>query len=76
MNHYQKLAVVGFRVIGLTFAVSMFIATALHIVLYRAYGGQNSVELVSALLYLLLGILLTVLSKPLSRLVVKGFKEK
>jgi len=76
MDHYQKLAVLLFRLIGLTFAVSMSIALALHIVLYRAYGGQNTVELVSALLYLLLGILLTVLSRPLSRLVVRGFKDE
>ena len=74
MSHYQKLAIVLFRVIGLTLAVSMFIATALHLILYKRYGGGNSVELMAALLYLLLGILLTVLSKPLSRLAVRGFK--
>ena len=75
MSHYQKLAVVLFRVIGLTLTVSMSIVTVLHIILYRHYDGGNSIELVSALLYTVLGILLTVLSKPLSRLAVKGIKE-
>jgi hypothetical protein len=76
MNHYQKLAVVAFRVIGLALVMSMSIVTALHIILYRVYGGENAVNLVSAILYLLLGIFLTVLSKPLSRLTVKGIKEE
>ena len=75
MNHYQKLAVVIFRVIGLTFVVYMSIVTALHVVLYRTYR-TNSVELVSSLLYLILGIFLTALSKPLSRLAVRGIKEE
>jgi hypothetical protein len=74
MSHYQKIAFVLFRVIGLALAVDMSIATTLHILLYSRYGN-NSVELVSALLYALLGILLVVLSKPLSRLAVKGIKE-
>ena len=75
MSHYQKLAIVLFRVIGLALVVAMSTTTVLHILLYRRYGN-NSVELVSAMLYLILGILLTVLSKPLSRLAVKGFKEQ
>jgi hypothetical protein len=75
MNHYQKLAIVIFRVIGLALVVDMSVATALQIIVYREFG-TNSVELVSALLYLILGILLTVLSKPLSRLAVRGFKEE
>lgn len=75
MGHYQKLAIVIFRVIGLALVVSMSTVTVLHIILYRRYG-TNSVELVSAVLYLILGILLTVLSKPLSRLAVSGFKDE
>lgn len=75
MSHYQKLAVVIFRVFGLTLAVSMAIVTTLHVVLYRVNKG-DAVGLVSALLYLLLGIFLTLLSKPLSRLAVKGIKEE
>jgi hypothetical protein len=75
MNHYQKLAVVLFRVIGLVLVVIMSTVTALHVTLYRINRG-DSVSLVSALLYLLLGILLVVLSKQLSRLAVKGIKEE
>ena len=75
MNHYQKLAIVIFRVFGLTLVVSMSVVTSLHILFYRA-KGTNSVELVSAILYLILGIFLTILSKPLSRIAVKGIKEE
>lgn len=76
MNHYQKLAFVGFRVIGLAIMVCMTVVGTLHILLYRSTGGENVVNLVSALLYLLLGFLLAVLSKPLSRLAVSGFKDE
>lgn len=76
MNHYQKLALVGFRIIGLSIMVCMSVAATLHIILFRAYGEDNALNLVTALLYLLLGMLLTILSKPLSRLVVKGFKDE
>ena len=74
MSHYQKLALVIFRVIGLTLTVSMSIVTVLHLILYRKYG-DNSVSLVSAFLYLLLGISLTALGRPLSHVAVKGIKE-
>lgn len=75
MSHYQKLAVVLFRVFGLILMVSMSIVTPLHVLLFRA-SGTNAVELVSSILYLILGVLLTVLSKPLSRLAVRGIDEK
>jgi hypothetical protein len=75
MSHYQKHAIVLFRVIGLALVVSMSVVLPLHIILYRA-DGTNSVELLSAILYLLLGIFLTVLSTPLSRLAVKSIKDE
>jgi len=75
MSHYQKLAIVAIRVIAFCVSVFGLLGMAYGLVLLRFEPDASGVYFYSSLVYLLAGIALFLLSKPLAALAVKGFPE-
>ena len=81
MNHYGKLAVVIFRVAACCvslyglFAVFYNVVYALLISNEQTPRGHFAVNVLASMNYLLIGIALYALSKPLASLITRKLKE-
>jgi hypothetical protein len=73
MGHYEKLAIIAFRVVGVSVCILGLVSTAYALIISRPASIFDAlVGAFSALFYVALGILLYVLSKLLAALTVKG----
>jgi hypothetical protein len=78
MNHYQKLAGLGFRLIGIVLSglgVMWFIFWALRLFSQNDSPAENQSGAVfwSAVFYTLFGVALFLLSKPLGKFIARDF---
>ena len=73
MSHYQKLAVLIIRMIGIGVALYALVAIAFVVVAVVLFHGQlETTGLLFLVGYIILGIVLFVLSKPLASLIARG----
>jgi hypothetical protein len=75
MSHYEKIAVVIIRAMGCCVAVYSLIGIPYNLVGLLLYGHETVIGLVSSFTYLIVGIALIALGKPLGALVVKGLPK-
>ena len=75
-GHYEELAAVAFRVIGVC-AFILGLLSRVYSLIHTLPDGLASIvaAMLPGLLYLAFGLLLFVLSKRLARLVAGGFEE-
>ncbi|MDQ3798788.1 MAG: hypothetical protein M3384_05005 [Acidobacteriota bacterium] len=77
MNHYQKLAGLGFRLIGMIIfglGIMWFIFWALRLFSQNdSAENQSGVAFWSAVFYTLFGVVLFLLSKPFGKFIARDF---
>lgn len=78
MNHYQKLAGLGFRLIGVIlfgFGVMSFVFWSLRLFSQNDSPAENQTGVVfwSAVFYAVFGVALFLLSKPFGKFIGKDF---
>ena len=77
MTHYYKLAFITFRIIGSLVAVYSLLSLGYILITVRPTVPSTVIaSFVPAFFYLLLGILIFVFSKQLTRLAVKGIDRE
>lgn len=77
IKQYERLAIVALRLVGLS-SVIMGLVWCLYALAFLLPGGLNAFVsyFVPTLLYIIFGILLFILSKPLAALTLRGLKDE
>ena len=75
MSHYQKIAIVALRVVACCVSVFGLLGTAYGLVIIRFDREAAGVYFYSSLVYVLAGIVLFLLSRPLAALIAKGLSH-
>jgi uncharacterized membrane protein YiaA len=71
MSHYEKIAMIAFRVIACCIAVFGLVGTAYGLVLNAFQNESAGIYFFASLIYVLIGLILFALSKPLATLIAR-----